>query len=253
MFLQVSPDTHQGATRAEPGDEVGDLRAVAQDFWSGGFVVRTWVGFVAVLMQEAPLRMIGCERFRTTHRTIGTFRPWREDDFRTEHFEHLTALDRHTLGHEDGDRVAGDARNCRQRNPCVARRRFENSLTLHESPGCIRALDHRVGDAVLHRAEGILTLELGKQSHGRTRRQLAHLHQRCVADEFEHARVRPLRNVHCVDVGHVVLQGVNCVGNTPSRKGEIPIGVVNNLSATPKDVRVGPSVSSHTYEAAPTP
>ena len=99
-------------------------------------------------MQKAPLRMFGCQGFGTTHGAIRTFSTWRHNDFGAEHLEHLTTFNRHALGHQDGDGVTRDARDCRQCNAGVARRWFENSLTFDEPTRGVGPLDHCVGDAI---------------------------------------------------------------------------------------------------------
>ena len=62
LLLEEAPDAHQRAGRAEAGDEVGDLGAVAPDLGAGALVVGPGVGLVGVLVEEGPLGMVVGQR-----------------------------------------------------------------------------------------------------------------------------------------------------------------------------------------------
>ena len=72
--LRYAPDAHQRAARAEAGDEVGDLGAVAPDLGAGALVVGPGVGVVAVLVEEAPLGMLLGHGLRPAHRAVRALR-----------------------------------------------------------------------------------------------------------------------------------------------------------------------------------
>src|SRR5215217_4110038 len=108
LLLEEPAGAHQRAARAEPGDEVGDLRAVLPDLRPGALVVGAWVGVVAVLVEEAPLGVLGGQRVGPLDGAVGTLGAGRQDDLGAEHLEHLATLDRHVLGQQDLDRMALD-------------------------------------------------------------------------------------------------------------------------------------------------
>ena len=94
LLLEVPTGAHQRAAGAEAGDEVGDLGAVAQDLRAGALVVGQRVGVVAVLVQEAPLGMLGGQLLGPPHGAVAALLAGREDHLGAEHLEHLAALDR---------------------------------------------------------------------------------------------------------------------------------------------------------------
>jgi hypothetical protein len=47
----------------------------------------------------------------------------------------------------------------------VLARRLQDGLTRLEVTGLLGVLDHRLGDAILHRAERVLAFELGDDAH----------------------------------------------------------------------------------------
>ena len=142
------------------------------------------------------------------HCTVRTLFTRGENDFGAEDLEHLAAFDRHAGGHEDLDGVTLDARDGRQGDTGVARRRFEDGLTRQQATRLFGFLDHRLGDAVLHRSEGVLHLELGEDAHVRVGRQAAHVDHGRVADEVEHAFV-PVGERMRVTVTREALTGVH--------------------------------------------
>ena len=95
LLLQVPAGAHQRAAGAEAGDEVGDLGAVAPDLGAGALVVGQRVGVVAVLVEEAPLGMLGGQLLGPAHGAVAALLAGGEDDLGAEHLEHLAALDRH--------------------------------------------------------------------------------------------------------------------------------------------------------------
>ena len=72
LLLEERADAHQRAAGAEAGDEVGDLGAVAPDLRAGALVVRPRVGVVAVLVEEAPLGVLGGQRLRPAHGAVAS-------------------------------------------------------------------------------------------------------------------------------------------------------------------------------------
>ena len=71
LLLEEPAGAHQRAAGAEAGDEVGDLRAVAPDLRPGALVVGPRVGVVAVLVEEAPLGMLGGHLLGPAHGAVG--------------------------------------------------------------------------------------------------------------------------------------------------------------------------------------
>ena len=189
LLLEEAAGAHQRAAGAEAGDEVGDLRAVLPDLRARALVVGAWVGVVAVLVQEAPLRVLGGQRLGAPHGPVGPFGARREDDLGTEHLEHLAALDGDVLRQQDLDRVALEAGDRRQGDAGVARRRFDDGLPGVQVAVLLGVLDHRLGDAILDRAERVLALQLGEDPHVRVRGQRRDVDHRRVADQVEHAVV----------------------------------------------------------------
>ena len=55
-----------------------------------------------------------------------------------------------------------------------------------QATALLGVLDHRLGDAVLDRAERVLAFELGDDAHVGIRRQPADVDHRSVADHVEH-------------------------------------------------------------------
>ena len=174
---------------AEAGDEVGDLGAVAPDLGPGALVVRPRVGVVAVLVREAPLGMLArpCAWARRTA-PFDPSPPGDDDDLGAEHLEQLAALDRHVLGQHDLDRVA--LASCAIMARAMPVLPDDDSRIVWPGPSrpvLLGRLDHRLeGDAVLHRADRVLALDLGEDAHPRVRAQRAHIDQRRVADHVEH-------------------------------------------------------------------
>ncbi len=123
LFLEEPPDAHQRAGRAESGDEVGDLGAVAPDLGTGALVVGPGVGLVGVLVEEGPLGVLVGQRPGPGDRPVRPLLPRGDDDLGAPHLEGLAPLDRHVLGHDDLDRVArGCGRSSTGRCRCCPRR-----------------------------------------------------------------------------------------------------------------------------------
>ena len=185
VVLQVATRSHEGAARPETGDEVRDLGNVAQDLGAGRLVVRARIRIVGVLIQEAVLGMTGCHVDGPLHRTVRSLFARSENHLGTEHFEHLAPFDRDARGHEDLDRVTLHLGDGGQRDTGIARRRFENRLTRNETATLLGLVDHGLGNAILHRAERVLALELGDEAYVRVGRQPTHVDDRRVTDEIE--------------------------------------------------------------------
>jgi hypothetical protein len=161
--------------------------------------------------------MLGSHRLRAPHRAVAAFLARSEDQFSTEHLQHLSALDRNTVRHENRDRVTLHLRNRRQRNAGVARRRFNDALARLKRSVLLGLLDHLLGDAILNRAERVLAFELGDDAHFRVRREAADIDQRRIADQVEHT---------VVDHRDILIRG-------PFHR--IPINLVDNLTSTDRN------------------
>jgi hypothetical protein len=129
------------------------------------------------------------ELLGTAHGAVRALLAGRQDDLGAHDLEHLATLDRHALGEQDLDRVALQAGDRGQRDPGVARRRLEDGLAGEQRAVLLGRFDHRLGDAVLHRPEGVLHLELGEDAHVGTGRQVRHVDDRGVTHEVEHVGV----------------------------------------------------------------
>ena len=152
----------------------------------GALVVGQRIGVVAVLVEEAPVGIGGGHLLRSAHRAVAALLARGQDDLGSEDLQHLASFDRHAGGHEDLDRIALQLGNRGQRDAGVAARRFEDGLAGSQLAGLFRLLDHRLGDAILHRAERVLPLELGDDAHVGIRRQPADVDHRSIADHVEH-------------------------------------------------------------------
>ena len=164
---------------------MSDLGDIAQDFGARSFVVSSRIGIVGVLIQEAVLRVLSGHLDGSLHCTIRALFAWREDHFCAEHLEHLATFDRHAGGHQDLDRVALQARDGGEGDTGVTRRRFENGLARLQTTARLGIVDHRLGDAILHRTERVLTLEFGDQTDPWIGRQSTHIDNGSVADQVE--------------------------------------------------------------------
>ena len=201
VLFQEATRAHERATGAQARHEVGHLGAVAQDLGAGVLVVRPRVGVVRVLVEEAPFRIGLGHLDGPRHGAVAALFARREDDLGAEDLEHLTTLDGNAGGHEDLDGVTLDLRDGGERDTGVARRGFDDGLTRDQTTVLLGVLDHGLGDAVLHRTEGVLALELGEQTHARVRRQPADVDQGRVPDQVENAFVRDHAHLQPADVG----------------------------------------------------
>ncbi len=168
---------------------MGDLGAIPQNLGAGALVVRSGVRVVGVLVGHEPLGMLGVEFERPFHRAVRALFAGSENQLGSEHLEHLATFDRHRGRHEDLDRVALDACDGRQGDAGVARRRLDDRLARTEQAFLFGVLDHRLGNPVFDRAEGVLPFEFADDSHVRVRRQNRHIDHRRVADEIEDALI----------------------------------------------------------------
>ena len=69
-LLEVAPDAHERAARAEPGDEHVDLGAVGEDLGARALVVRERVRRVAVLEQQFVARLVGDDLLGHSDRAV---------------------------------------------------------------------------------------------------------------------------------------------------------------------------------------
>ena len=159
--------------------------------------MRLRIGFVRVLIEKRPFRMLLSEFDCSLHRTIRTFSTRRKDDFGPEDFKKLATLDRHILGKNDFDGIALDAGDHCQRNAGVSRRRFNDGLAGRKGSVGFGILDHGQSDAVFDRTGRVLTFHLPEDAHIRVRAEHGDVNYRRVADYVEYRGVnshrRPLR------------------------------------------------------------
>ena len=165
LLLEEGAHAHQGAAGAQPGDEVGDLGAVAPDLGAGGLVVGPGVGLVGVLVEEGPVRVLGGQGLGPAHRAVGALRARRGDDLGAPDLEQLATLDRHVLGQHDLDRVALELGDHGHGDAGVARRRLDERLARGQRAVGLGLGDHLQGDAILDRAGRVLALHLGQDAH----------------------------------------------------------------------------------------
>ena len=128
LLAQEAPDAEQRARRAEPGHEVRDAGAVAQDLGPGALVVRLRVGRVAVLVEEDPLGMLLGQRPGHAHGAVRALAARRLDDLGPPQLEELAALHRHVGRHHHLERVALDPAHHGQPDAGVARGRLHQDL-----------------------------------------------------------------------------------------------------------------------------
>ena len=100
--------------------------------------------------------------------------------------EELTPLGRHVFGQHDLECVSALLADHGQRDARVARGGLEDGGARLKRAVGLGIVDHRLGDAVLHRAGGVLRLELGQDPDVRVGAELADVDDRGVADQVEH-------------------------------------------------------------------
>ena len=132
-------------------------------------VVRVRVGLVAVLVGHVDARVLLRHLERQLDRAVGALRALGVDDLGAVHAQQLGALRRDVLGHHGRERIALQAADQRQRDAGVAGRRLEDALARRDRALGLRALDHRLRDAVLDGARRAVELELGEEPHARLR------------------------------------------------------------------------------------
>ncbi len=167
LLAQEPPHPEQRPRRAEPGDEVRDARAVAQDLGAGALVVRLGVRGVAVLVQEEPFGVLLGQRTGHAHGAVGALGAGRLDDLGAPHLEQLAALDRDVGRQHDLERVALHPAHHGQADAGVARRRLDEHLVRlarHQHPVPLGLLDQRQRHPVLDRPAGVLALELDEDA-----------------------------------------------------------------------------------------
>ena len=162
-----------------------DLGAVAPDLGTGRLVVRPRVGRVAVLVEERDVVHLLDQTLRHPHRAVGALGARRQNDLGAVDLEQLPPLDGDVLRHDDLQPVTLEPADQREPDPRVARRRLEDRASGREGAVGLGRLDHELGDAVLDRAAGVLSLELDQDADARVGTELADLDQGRVADEVE--------------------------------------------------------------------
>ena len=181
----------------------------------GALVVGLRVGRVAVLEREPPLGVLGGHRLGPAHGAVGALAAGAVDDLGAPRLEQLPALDRHVVGQHDLEVVAAGLGDHRQRDAGVARARLEDHLAGARREGAVllRLEDHPLGRPVLHRAAGVLALELGEDAHLRVGRQRRDVDDRRVADEVERGFV----------------DGHGCSGKSTGSVGILPVAERDRL------------------------
>ena len=116
--------------------------------------------------------MLDGERLGPAHGPVGALGARSEDDLGPEELQRLPALDGDVVGQQDLDRVALEAGDRGEGDPRVARRRLDDRLTRTQPAVPLGVVDHLFGDAILHRTERVLALQLGEDPHVRVGRQL---------------------------------------------------------------------------------
>ena len=158
LLLEVAPDAHERAARAEAGDEDVDLGAVAPDLrarcprsaragWRG---CRTGTG-------THERRVVGAELLRHADRAVAALVGGRQHDLGAEDLEQLAALDRHVLRHHDAQPVAAAAGDHREADARVARRRLEDRVARRAArrrPRRARPSSARCGPSTSRRGSG---------------------------------------------------------------------------------------------------
>ncbi len=173
-LAQEPPGAHERARGAEPGDEVRDLGAVAQDLRAGGAVVRVGVGRVAVLVEHHPVGVLRGEPLGHRDGLVRAARRGRGDDLGAVHREQLSPLLRRVLRHHADQPVALELARHGQRDAGVAGRGLEHRAARAEQAVGLGPLDHRQRGPVLDRPGGVAVFQLRPQpdiGRGRQRRQ----------------------------------------------------------------------------------
>jgi hypothetical protein len=92
---------------------------------------------------------------------------------------------RHVVRHDAGQRIAAKLRQERERDPGVAARRLEQAPPPLELAGRLGGVEHRLRDAVLDRAGGVLALQLREELDGRSRGEAGERDEGSRADQVE--------------------------------------------------------------------
>ena len=147
--------------------------------------MREGVRRVPVLEQPHQPGLGGGELFGEPDRAVAALLARREHDFRAVDLEQLAPLDRDVLGHDDPEPVPAAARDDREPDARVARRRLEDGVARGERTFLLRQVHHLQRDAILRGSSGVLTLELGEDPDVGIRGQLVDPDERRVADKAE--------------------------------------------------------------------
>jgi hypothetical protein len=113
-----------------------------------------------------------------------------QPDLGTEILHHAAPLDRHVLRHEDHHPVPHLVADHGEGDAGVARRRFDDRVSLLQIAAPLRLLQHEIGDAILDAAARIGAFELDED--------IVDLHQGGVADRLERRHGLGRRRWHVV-------------------------------------------------------
>jgi hypothetical protein len=140
---------------------------------------------IVELLQHITVRGRGYQFFGLCNRSLHTFGPRGEHDFRPEGAQHHASFRAHGFGHSDNQFVAFDGGHESQPDPGVAAGRLdERGFARLNLSGALGILDHADADAVFHAAARIHALQLGNNRGFSAGGHFIQADKRRVSDEF---------------------------------------------------------------------
>src|SRR6478736_5226558 len=184
-LLEHLADARDRAAGADARDEDVDAAVgVRPDLLGGGAAVDLRVGLVGELAGEDRARALRDDLVRAVDGALHALGRRGEDQLGAVRAEQRAALLRHGLRHGEHDVVAAGRADERERDARVARGRLHDRAAGPQLARALRRVDDRDADAVLHRAGGVVELELADDRRVDALGQLVDPHQRGVADEL---------------------------------------------------------------------
>ncbi len=161
-LLQVARHAGDGAGGAHGADEMRDASAgVGPDLRAGGLVVDAWVVLVGELVEHAALA-VGHHLLGQVARVFHAAGARRQHQFGAVGLHGLRTLDRQILGHDQDHAVAEHRRGHGQRDAGIAGGGLDQRIAGLDVAALGGALNHAQRRPVLHRAGGVVALELAQ-------------------------------------------------------------------------------------------
>ena len=168
------------------------------DFRAGGFEMGERIRLIIILIGlEVAIGILVEQLAAEDDRAVRAFERVRIDRLGAERRDNALALGADVRGHHQLDRIADRRADHRERDSSIAGSRIEDDFAGAQFAAREAKLDHFARGAILHRAAGVETLELGEDAHARPQqsaRQTRNLEQRRIADQLEHAAGARWRN-----------------------------------------------------------